>query len=64
MLGWGYRFCEKKMLIESEMTEKDAEKFIKKFDKVYKSEWNEEVQIFKMNCEILYGSKVKVDDLI
>ena len=37
MLGWGYRFCGKRMLIKSGMTNKEAEKFIKIFDEVYKT---------------------------
>ena len=64
MLGWGYRFCEKKMLIESEMTEKEADIFIKMFDKIYKSEWNEEAAFFRKHLRTLYESKMKVYDLI
>ena len=37
MLGWGYCFCDKRMLIKSGMTNKEAEKFIKIFDEVYKT---------------------------
>ena len=64
MLGWGYRFCEKKMLIESEMTEKEADKFIKKLNKIYKSEWNEEAAKFRKYFTTFYESKIKVYDLI
>ena len=37
MLGWGDRFCGKRMLIKSGMTNKEAKKFIKIFDEVYKT---------------------------
>ena len=47
MLGWGYRFCEKRMLIKNEITEGEAEKFIKKFEEIYKSGLNEEVEHFR-----------------
>ena len=47
MLGWGYRFCEKRMLIKNGITEGEAEKFIKKFEKIYKSGLNEEAEHFR-----------------
>ena len=37
MLGWGYRFCGKRMLIKSGVTNKEAETFIKILDEVYKT---------------------------
>ena len=46
MLGWGYRFCEKSMLIKSEMTSKEADKFMTKFDNIYKSGLTEEAREF------------------
>ena len=46
MLGWGYRFCEKRILIKSGMTDKEAAKFRKKFDNIYKSGLTEEAEQF------------------
>ena len=64
MLGWGYRFCEKRMLIKSGMTENKAEKFIKIFDKIYKSGLTKEAMEFRKCFRKIYGSKMKVNDLI
>ena len=47
MLGWGYRFCEKRMLIKREMTTKEADKFMTKFDNIYKSGLTEEAKQFR-----------------
>ena len=47
MLGWGYRFCEKRMLIKREMTTKEADKFMAEFDNVYKSGLTEEAKKFQ-----------------
>ena len=64
MLGWGYRFCEKKMLIKSDMTEKAAEKFPKKFGKIYKSGRTKDAEKFMEVFPEIYESKMKVYNLI
>ena len=51
MLGWGYRFCEKRMLIKRKMTTKEADKFMTKFDNIYKSGLTEEAKKF----QTMYG---------
>ena len=42
MLGWGYRFCEKRTLIKSDITGKEAEKFVK----IYKNGRTKEAEKF------------------
>ena len=59
MLGWGYRFCEKKMLIENEMTTKEADKFMTKFDNIYKGGLTEEAkQLLAMSEKLMWDDEM------
>ena len=62
MLGWGYHFCEK--LIKSDMIRKEAEKFTKKFDKIYKNERIKEIGEFKSLFPEIFKKIMRVYDLI
>ena len=62
MLGWGYRFCEK--LSKSDMIGKEAEKFTKKFDKIYKNERIKEIGEFKSLFPEIFKKIMRVYDLI
>ena len=62
MLGWDYRFCEK--LNKSDMIGKEAEKFTKKFDKIYKNERIKEIGEFKSLFPEIFKKIMRVYDLI
>ena len=57
MLGWGYRFCEKRMLIENGMTTKEADKFMTKFDNMYISGLTEDIKQIYAASRILLKPK-------
>ena len=52
MLGWGYRFCEKRMLIENGMT---------KFDNICKSGLTEDIKQIYAASRILLRWEIEKD---
>ena len=61
MLGWGYRFCEKRMLIENGMTTKEADKFMTKFDNICKSGLTEDIKQIYAASRILLRWEIEKD---